>query len=419
MSLKKLLSMILLLAASGAQACTSAIISGKATADGRPLMWKHRDTDRQWNHLAHSQGEKFAFTGLVNSDDPSGDIWTGINEAGFGIMNTASYNLKDDTLQPMDGEGRLMRLALGQCKDLNDFEHFLDTLTRPMRVEANFGVIDAYGGAAYYETNNHRYYKRDVNDEKLAPHGYLIYTNFSFNGRKDEGLGYVRYRTAEILFGNFRKQDFTPAHILAECSRSFLNSQLGYDLKDEAFSPSRAANWAVEQDYIPRRESSAAIVIQGVRPGTASDGILMWTVLGYPPASPAIPVWVKTGSRLPALLAASEKSGHAPLCEKAVQFKKIIFPIQRGNGQKYIAWNVLYHPKDNSGILQQIQSVEDEIFALTASYQSRWKQQSPDSEDIEKLYEQITDLVRDSYIQKFGISFDTLPALSGPQSVNH
>lgn len=25
-------------------ACTSIIISGKATPDGRPLMWKHRDT---------------------------------------------------------------------------------------------------------------------------------------------------------------------------------------------------------------------------------------------------------------------------------------------------------------------------------------------------------------------------------------
>lgn len=40
-----------------------------------------------------------------------------------------------------------MRKALRVCKTVQDFEHFLDTLPRPMRVEANFGVIDAYGGA--------------------------------------------------------------------------------------------------------------------------------------------------------------------------------------------------------------------------------------------------------------------------------
>lgn len=26
-------------------ACTSAVISGKVTPDGRPLLWKNRDTD--------------------------------------------------------------------------------------------------------------------------------------------------------------------------------------------------------------------------------------------------------------------------------------------------------------------------------------------------------------------------------------
>ena len=33
-----------LVAASDAAACTSAIVSGRVTANGRPLLWKHRDT---------------------------------------------------------------------------------------------------------------------------------------------------------------------------------------------------------------------------------------------------------------------------------------------------------------------------------------------------------------------------------------
>ena len=31
------------------RACTSAIISGKVTKDGRPLMWKHFDNEQQLN----------------------------------------------------------------------------------------------------------------------------------------------------------------------------------------------------------------------------------------------------------------------------------------------------------------------------------------------------------------------------------
>ena len=48
-------------------ACTSFIISGQATPSGKPMMFKHRDTGEQNNRIAHFQGERYAFMGLVNS----------------------------------------------------------------------------------------------------------------------------------------------------------------------------------------------------------------------------------------------------------------------------------------------------------------------------------------------------------------
>ena len=33
-------------------ACTSADVSGKINPDGRPLLWKYRDTDYLRNHVA-------------------------------------------------------------------------------------------------------------------------------------------------------------------------------------------------------------------------------------------------------------------------------------------------------------------------------------------------------------------------------
>lgn len=34
-----------------ASACTSAVVSSKVTPDGRPLLWKNRDTDFMRNHI--------------------------------------------------------------------------------------------------------------------------------------------------------------------------------------------------------------------------------------------------------------------------------------------------------------------------------------------------------------------------------
>ena len=98
------------------EACTSIIISSKATPDGRPLMWKHRDTGTPYNCIGYFDGGRYAYIGLVNSDDADGAIWTGTNEAGFSIMNTASFNLKDDDVKEMDREGYFMRDALKVCR---------------------------------------------------------------------------------------------------------------------------------------------------------------------------------------------------------------------------------------------------------------------------------------------------------------
>ena len=52
-----------------AWACTSAVVSGKVTSDGRPLLWKHRDTDFLKNHVEYVRGEKYDFIAVVNSAD--------------------------------------------------------------------------------------------------------------------------------------------------------------------------------------------------------------------------------------------------------------------------------------------------------------------------------------------------------------
>ncbi len=76
--------------------CTVAVVSGKATPDGRPLMWKNRDTSGLDNKIIYFKGAKYAFIGLIAARDKKAEnVWAGINTEGFAIMNSASGDLSE------------------------------------------------------------------------------------------------------------------------------------------------------------------------------------------------------------------------------------------------------------------------------------------------------------------------------------
>jgi len=82
---------------------------------------------------------------------------------------------------------------------------------------------------------------------------------------------------------------------------------------------------------IIRHSSASAVVIHGVKEGESPEFTTMWTLLGYPMTTVACPLWVEGGGSLPDLLTGNDV-GKAPLCEKALQLKKRVFPIERGSG---------------------------------------------------------------------------------------
>lgn len=321
-------------------ACTSAVISGRATKSGRPLLWKHRDTGTEWNHIEHFKGPRFAFTGLVNSDDAERkEVWAGANERGFAIMNTASYNMKPDSLKYLpEREGEIMKQALGECASVAEFEEFLKNMPQPRALETNFGVIDAEGGAAYFEVWDYGYTKYDANDTAHAPNGYIIRSNYSFSGTPDEGMGYIRYQNAEYLIHRaYAAGALSVEWIFASASRSFFNAMLNQDLMSD---PSTANGWAIDQDYIPRRSSSASVVVEGAGKGESADATTIWSVLGYPPCSYAVASWVKAANKIADPVAATD-DGRSSANRLAVSLKRMVFPVNRGNGSRYMRMDVI------------------------------------------------------------------------------
>lgn len=249
-------------------ACTSAVISGKIPPpDGRPLLWKNRDTDFPQNSVKYFKGERYPFIAIVNSvaDNPS-EVWMGTNSAGFSLMNTQSYNLVEIKPGEERGEanGRVMRRALEVCATVEDFCHFLDTLAKPSLIEANFGAIDVKGGAAMFEVDYYKYVMYDANNPKDAPCGYIARTNFSFSGQVNEGAGYVRFMQEDrMLLPASATGRITPQWIFNELSRSFANPLLGIDLKTGEFNRPKTTGWFVDQDFIARSSTASSVVVQG------------------------------------------------------------------------------------------------------------------------------------------------------------
>lgn len=402
--IKKIIIMFFLVFIYNSIACTTAIVSGKFTTNGRPLLLKHRDSGFFQNKLMYFEDGEFNYIGLVNSVDKKGDeVWGGVNSEGFAIINSASYNLKEenDTTSLKDMEGVVMKKALQTCATIEDFEKLLINYNKPMGVEANFGVIDAKGGAAYYETNSFSFIKIDANDPSIAPHGYIIRTNYSFNGTPNEGYGYIRYSTAEQLFCQASSENnLNYRFILQDVSRSLKHSLLEVDYGVDVKVGEEKDLYIALQDFIPRYSSVSTILIEGVRKNESPNLATLWTILGFQLTSIAIPTWVEAGNSIPEVLLSND-SGNAPLCKFSLDLKKECFPVERGSGRKYMNLSKVYN-KEGSGIRQILKPVEDEILTRTEKNINMWRDNNNlPIEEVHNFYYWINDIVRKKYKEKF------------------
>jgi hypothetical protein len=324
-----------------------------------------------------------------------------MNTAGFAIMNSASYNLNSpEEADAAINEGRVMRKALQQCATVDEFEIFLKNLPKPYGLEANFGVIDALGNGAYFETSNNSYFKIDVNDPVAAPMGYLIRTNFSFTGKPDQGQGYIRYLTAEKLFYQASAtNNLTPEFILRDAARCLYHSLTETDLLQEPKTDKNKFVWFA--DFIPRFSTAASVVIQGIKKDESPWLMTMWTILGFPLCSVMCPVWFNDGHMLPALLTA-EAPRNAPLCDKTLKLKTRCFPVSRGHGEDYLNLTALYNSNGN-GIMQRIVSYEEQEFIILNKLMAKWKNSPPLPGEIQNIYKNFDDKIIQSYADWFGL----------------
>lgn len=383
-------------------ACTTFLMSGKYTPDGKPLLYKNRDTDEMQNSLVFFSDGRYKYIGLVDgTSDWDKMVWGGYNEAGFAIMNSAAYNNNiGDTTKFKDQEGIIIKLALKTCRTLADFEKLLTTLPRPMGLDANFGVIDAFGGAAFYETGNTKFVKFDANDQGIAPDGILIRTNHSMSADLSKGYGFCRYNTAVAALKKAGEEGkMSPRFLFNYLSRNLYHSITKTDLSADMPEQRNNPEFKFFIDYIPRALTASAILIVGAKDNEHTGDAMMWTILGFPLTSVAVPAWISAGDKLPRVVA-MDTSLRSPICIAALKFKEECFPITYDRGNNYINLSAVIN-KQNNGYTQMLKPVEEAIFEKAGSLITEIESGRKNSGDIQSFYSWIDRYLSETYKEIF------------------
>jgi len=374
--------------------CTAGVASGKATTDGRPLLWKTRDAGDTDNEVIWNTSGKIPFVSVITAGSP-GSSWMGVNEKGFAIINTVSSDLAPPRSGSPDrtpeqsglGNGTLMARALGECATVEEFEALLRATNETGRQTAtNYGVIDATGAAAFFETAPNRYWRYDAaNTEK----GYILRTNFAINGaRKDlheRPYSMDRYlQTDQLMRGFFVTDRIDFKEIVKIQVRSFGDAEGNLvPLPITGSFEGHPAGYYPHTSSINRASSVSFAAIQGVLPREDARLSTMWAILGQPSTGIVVPYWP-----VGATPAEADGPQTAPLNDVANRIKKELYePVPAGavgpDGRpvRSTYFNTLALQDENGdGIWKVMMPVEDSIVAESERRLAGWRASGPDVE---------------------------------------
>ena len=313
------------------QECTTGVFAGSSTADGRPLLWKNRDTDQLSNKVVFVDDKPYSYLGVVNADKADGRmVWAGVNAAGFAVANSVSYNLPQKSGEQVDLEGLIMADALRTCATVADFEHLLSRGLGPdLGSRANFLVMDAKGGLSIFETHNHGFKRLDAAD---TAERYLANTNFSRSGSADQGAGYLRFDRETALLKAAPPGSITSGWILQTLSRDLGHALLAHPGREEWKKlPADRPYWVHTNYTINRASTASAVVIHGVKPGDDPRRTTMWVILGEPVCGVAVPLWVAAGAPPAAVWEGDE----AALTRESLRIKGVLRPLAARERKEY------------------------------------------------------------------------------------
>ena len=383
---------MLMISGGFAAACTTGVMSGKATIDGRPLLWKNRDTSAKNNQVVYLTDGEYRSMAVITAES-HGSIWMGVNEAGFCIENSVTRDLNEKGATGL-GNGSFMKKALETCATVDDFERLLKKTDGSRATAANFGVIDAAGGAAIFESSASSYKKFDANDPEVAPKGYVVRSNFSFTGSSDIDPT-DESQVAEIYSGGrFLRGCQLVDMALADGGVS-VTYLLQHNTRDYADPTGQPIPGSVNGELgtlpekidtthtISRKTTVSAAVFHGVKPGEDPLLTTMWVMLGEPSFTVAVPCWVGTGEVADELLGTKT----SPICDVARSLRDAFYvETQSEDGESELLLDTSALPD----IWARTLPAERKNLELAADALQRWRDGQFDADEAMKLHRQLS-----------------------------
>jgi hypothetical protein len=288
-----------------------------------------------------------------------------------------------------------MKLALETCASAAEFEKLLlETNQTGRRTRANFGVIDSQGAALMFEAGHRSFVKFDASDPETAPRGYLVRSNFSMTAtgashaeHPEEFLKIYsgrRYLRADGLVGSYLAQH-------NQLDFRFFLQNLTRDVADAVDAPPSSCRYCCNPDgnqpeeareelcslpasintqsTINRRNTVSAVVFHGVKPGNSPQWTTMWTLLGEPAFSVAVPCWMTTGNPSDILSGKARSS----LCAAASKVRELNYESPTLLSTRWLG-----------RVWGETLPVENRIIQQTAERMSLWRKNKklPQAEEV-------------------------------------
>lgn len=334
-----------------ALACDVAVVSGRVTTDGRPLIWKNHDNSSTANQqITYFPAARAAAGGylMIHRYEDGMALLTGsritpsigVNEAGFAAACTSVYQDYNITAEPVNVNTALLQEALATCVTLADFERLLRNWPYSHLgtvISANFSVIDAQGGAAMYECftghlnliiNPMRYKKSDANTGRVVNQsgtqlaaaqnnfiGFYVLTNF--NSYIPWNVGQDRQLRAQNLLAGLATQDRLDYRtVMREVAKDIVGKQNNANL-------SSGTNYCTIYS-ISRNATRSGAVVRGVPQGMDSRLATFWSVLGEPSVGVFVPFFAS--AKAPSYLAYIDTIQNGAMYDKndSCLFNKLI-----------------------------------------------------------------------------------------------
>jgi hypothetical protein len=350
-------------------ASTVAIVGGSAAQDGRPLLMKNRDNSEGPNQeYVYHFDSPYSYVG-VTYRDTTNQIWGGVNNAGFAIINSNIWNFPDPVPGP-DDDGFIIIQALRTCHTVDDFQLIMDSTNNTGRTRpANYGVVDATGAGAFFEAGATFYNRYNLDDSSAAPHGYMVRANFAYSGSSYH-LGQNRHDRVMALLDSAYAGDFiTHKYITQVIQRDLVSDRTDpYPLPFRGRESNLPYGFMLDHECINRDISMSAMVIQTVLPTENPLLSTLWAQVAQPITTTSLPLWVMAGSA-PVEFDGPPGVGSV-LNTKALQFKNYLYPMAAGDTLD--TWRLV--DDRGQGLLPVLVSLENQAIFKGDSALAVWRQ---------------------------------------------